>query len=166
LGGAALLAVKSVAILVTGAQPPWLFEVSPVLLGLAVVGLCRLPTGSDAGAAQRIGVVLGAVAVLAGLVAVGTELVGTVWGAALGVSYLAATVGVGIGGRTCRTSAPSLARATLATAVATVPLLGVGGLLAVLDERLLEIGLLAIAVLWAWVGSNLLRAAAVNAELG
>jgi hypothetical protein len=50
--------------------------------------------------------------------------------------------------------------------VATVPLLGVGGLLAVLDERLLEIGLLAIAVLWAWVGSNLLRAAAVNAELG
>lgn len=140
--------VKAAAILATGDQPPVVFEAAPlafaVALGGAALGL--QPTGPRRTAALALAV--GALAT--GATALVSDLLGELLGAALAVSSLALVVGLLLLDRTL----PSLRPGWL-IGVATVPSVLVGGALAEVDERLLELPLLGLALGWLWWGGRL-----------
>ncbi len=149
LGGVAWT-VKGIAILASGAQPPLLFEVAPALFGTALALLAtdlerrRAPVGA-----------LGAAAAVAGLVALATEIVGEVWGPAILISSVALLVGqllIPPRGSLCH-------RLAFTIGAVTLPALALGGLLAERDERLLEVPLVALALMWVWLGIALLERA-------
>jgi len=149
--GATLIAVKSVAILATGDQPPLLFEIAPFFFALGVLGLA--PALGLIGARRRVVPALGVVSLVAAAVAVITELTGEVLGAALGVATLGAITGTLVSG--WRPGGDQAKRALVLVAVAVVPTMLVGGILEEINERLLEVGLLGYALVWAWAGQRL-----------
>jgi hypothetical protein len=150
LGGVAWT-VKGVVILVGGDQPPLLFEGAPLLFGIGLAGVASpaLPPGR-----RRTSLLgLAAVSALAGLVALVSEVVGEVAGAALAIASLTLLMGLLLLPRHGRWPAP------LAwwIGVAMLPALVVGGILSELDERLLEIPLICLALAWIVVGWAALR---------
>ena len=153
LTGAALLAVKSMAILMTGDQPPLLFEVSPLFLGLGVLLLA--PALDLAGSRKRIVQVLGLISLLAGAISAVTELTGEVWGPGIGTATLAAIAGAVVSG--WRPGDDRRKRALVLVGLVVLPALILGGVLSEIDERLLEIGLLAYAAAWGLAGLRLVR---------
>jgi hypothetical protein len=157
--GATLIAVKSVAILATGDQPPLLFEISPFFLALGVLGLA--PALALTGARRRVVPVLGAFSLVGAVVAVVTELTGEVLGAALAAGTLAAIAGTLVSG--WRPGGDQAKRALVLIAVAVIPTMLIGGVLSAINERLLEVGLLGYALVWAWAG---LRLVARRSPLG
>lgn len=146
LVGGLAWAVKGVVILVGGEQPPMLFEVSPALfgLGLPAVAIVTLPLSR-----RRTAVVgLAVVAVITGLPELASDLVGRLAGVGVALSSVAWLVGLLSLARIRRAPAP------LAwwLGVSIVPCLVVMGLLAAIDERLIEIPLVCIGLVWALVG--------------
>jgi hypothetical protein len=170
-GGAALLvastliAVKCIAILLTGDQPPVIFEVSPLFLGL---GMVLVAPALGLGRVRRVAVRgLGAVAALAGAVSGATEFVGSLFDPAIGTATLAAILAAVVGG--WRPRGDVRKRALLLVGLAVVPTLLIGGALSEINERLLEIGLLGYAAVWALAGARMMGPAgsgAVHAEPG
>lgn len=149
LGGLAWT-LKGAAILVGGAQPPLLFELAPVLFGsgLLSVAYSTMPSGRRRSTALG----LASVTIVAGLAALASDLAGKVAGAALAISSVGLLLGLLTLERSRRWPAP------LAwwIGVAMVPAVLVGGLLAELDERLLEIPLVCLGVAWMAVGFGVL----------
>lgn len=135
--GAALWGLKALAILIAGWQPPLAFELGPLFFALACVGISRSTGPRAIGVAALVAGAVAAVAFVAGREEVG--------GAALGISMLATLASLGWHGWRTR----ERRRLPLVIAIATVPLVGIGGALSLLDERLLELPILALAVLWA-----------------
>ena len=152
LGGVAALlgglawTVKGSVILGGGDQPPLLFEIAPVLFGVALLSVVHSTMPPSRRHAAALG--LAAVSALAGLAALVSDLVGQVAGVALAISSLALLTGLLVLGTSGRWPAP------LAwwIGVAMVPALVVGGILSELDERLLEIPLTCLGLAWMVVG--------------
>lgn len=152
LTGAALIAVKSLAILITGNQPQLLFEISPLFLGLGVLLLS--PALELEGSRRWIVPVLGLTSLLAGAASAVTEIAGEVFGPAIATATLAAICGAVVSGWNPRGDARK--RALLLVGLAVVPAMVVGGMLSEINERLLEIGLLGYAAVWGLAGFRLL----------
>lgn len=109
---------------------------------------------------MRAAQVLGCAAFAAGLVAVGSELAGTVWGPAIAVAMVAVLVSlimIGVSTRGVRRAPDRSARLALVIGVVTVPAILIGGLLSILSERFLEVPLLALGCMWIWLGGLMLH---------
>jgi len=149
--GALLIGIKSVAILATGDQPPLLFEISPFFFALGVLGLA--PALDLPNPRRRVVPALGLIALLAAATAAITELTDEVFGPALAVATLAAIAGALLSG--WHAGGDPTKRALVLIAIAVVPAILIGGILAEVNERLLEIGLLGYALAWAYAGHKL-----------
>lgn len=149
--------MKSVAVLLTGIQPPLIFEIAPVLFAVGLIGLhARLRGGGGHPAAigRALAGASGGLAVL-GLAyspptSTDESFSPVIFGAFL--TNFAALILLGIATR--RTGAfPARWRSLpLAMGVSTFPLMAVGGALESISERLLELPLLVIAIAWIWAG--------------
>ena len=103
---------------------------------------------------RRTGVVaLAWLAVAAGLVALMSELLDKGWDTSIAASSLALLIGQ----LTLTRSGPAPAPLTFWIGVGTLPALAVGGALAEIDERLLEIPLVCVGLAWMRVGWVTLR---------
>ena len=152
----ALWVVKSASILLSGYQPPLVFDVAVPLFGLALVALA---SAGPHDWRHRVAQALGGVAVVAGCTALASELAGEVWHVALAVGAVAQIVGLVLAGLADH-RAPggfgAAGRTALLIGLATIPATAVGGLLELVDERLLEVSTLFLACLWVWLGSRML----------
>ena len=159
-GVAAVLAglcwlVKSMAVLAAGTQPGLVFELAPALQTLAVAGLAF---AFPAGAVRRTVALL---ALLAGMATAGLAVLmpGHV---AVNVAILAATLLVLaalflVGGAVHKQKVLGRwSRLPRRLAFWTVPLVLAGGLLSMVNERLLEVPLLLLGLGWLWLGGLLL----------
>lgn len=145
--GGLLWAVKSSAILVTGQQPPVIFEGAAVVFCVAAAGLAL---AVPAGPRRQLLLVIS----VAGFA---TSVVALVGGEALEFALLPATltvlvVLVAAGGalRSGRVVARLIG-------LGTIPLIAAGGLLSTADERLLEVPLLVLSFLWMVLGWRIMR---------
>lgn len=154
--GALCLTVKASVILAWGA---FLYEDGAISAGLLFAAVGTIPLARLAGpsrmrtaalALAALAVVAGGANFVAGALAAPETARGPLYaGSTLGL--VAALVLAGLAGRSSR--APWARRAFWAGAL-FVPATLIGGALSVLDERLLEIGLLAVAALLAWVAAG------------
>ena len=152
LTGATFLAIKSLGILVTGEQVPFLFEAAPACLALCVL---TLPDALGmTGRRAMVTTVVGGMSVAVAVASFLAGLVEEVWGPGLGLAMLGVSVGSLVAGWRPQDWTD---RALLVAAVVPYPALLLGAALEPVDERLLEVGLLPIAAAWAWVGIRLLR---------
>ena len=151
IGGAAGLAgglawvIKGVAILAVDEQPPLVFEVALPLVGLSLLGVAHLTLQRMR---RRVVVAMAWLAVVTGLVALVSESLEEGWDASIAASSLALLVGQLTLGRSGRAPGPL----TFWIGVGTLPALAVGGSLAEIDERLLEIPLGCVGLAWMLVG--------------
>lgn len=156
IGGAAGVAgglawvFKDMAILAVDGQRPLAFEVALPLFGLSLVGVALL---TSRGSRRTIVVGLAWLAVVTGLMALVSELLDKGWDESIAASSLALLIGQLTLARSGRAPAPL----TFWTGVATLPALAVGGALAEVDERLLEIPLVCVGLAWMLVGWVTLR---------
>jgi len=150
IGGLAWV-VKAAAILATGDQPPLVFEVAPLSFGVALAALAL--TSDLRGGRRTTAIALGLLTVTTGVVAGVTEAVGQVWGPAIAASSLALIAGLLLLGRRS-SSVPH--RFAWWIGVSTLPALVVGGLLSAINERLLEVSILTLGLMWLWLGGILL----------
>lgn len=151
LTGSVLIAVKALAILITGDQPQVIFEISPLFLGLGM--LLVAPALSLEGPRRRVVPALGLTSLLAGAVAGITELTGEVFGPAIALATVAAIVAAVVGG--WRPAGDPRKRALVLVGLVVLPAMMVGGVLSEFNERLLEVGLLGYAAAWAFAGFRL-----------
>jgi hypothetical protein len=151
LSGGLLWGAKSASILLTGYQPPVVFDVAPVLFALTVVALASgLGTGI-ARAAQAVG----GIAFVAGAVALASELSGEFWAPALAGTMAGVIVGLAMVGVEIRRGPESnrtVGNLSLVLGLVFAPAVLIGGVLSTLGERLLEVPLLLLAGMWAWLG--------------
>ena len=155
VAGGALWGVKSLNILLTGDQPPLVFELAPLLFGLAVTALAAVDRRHASRA--RWALALGCVAVVAGSAAALSDLAGELWGPAIAVAMIAVLVGLILLGSASRSPIGSVEWVALAIGLVTVPALLVGGALSLIDERLLEVPLVLLAGMWIWLGGLMIR---------
>ena len=149
--------IKASWILAGQPQPELLFEIAPFFL--AVTTTC-LGVAADTLTPRRraFALALGGLGMIAGLLAAITELVDTASGPALAVSTIAVVVALILQDR-CGASTQRLA---WWIGVATLPLNLLGGLLATVDEKLLELPLAILALSWIWLGVLSLRRATMQ----
>ncbi len=158
--GGALWAVKGGAILVTGDQPEYIFEVAPLFLALGLVGLhARLEghgggSGRVGGALAWASLALALVSVVVYLVTTDDEVVfplsATIPLTAL--SILASLVLLGIAVRRVGALPGRWRSFPLSMGVAVLPLMVIGAILETLDERLLELPLVVLGLAWVMLG--------------
>jgi hypothetical protein len=156
IGGAAGLAgglawvIKGGAILAADDQPPLAFGIALPLFGLSLLGVAHLTLR---GIRRRVVVTLAWLAVVTGLVALLSELLDKGWDVSIAASSLALLIGQLALARSGRAPAPL----AFWIGVGTLPALAVGGALAEIDERLLEIPLVCVGLAWMLVGWVTLR---------
>ena len=128
-----------------------MFEAAQLLFGVALTALAL--TSDLRGGRRTTAVTLGLLTVTAGVVAGVTEAVGQVWGPAIATSSLALIAGLLLLGRRS-SSVPH----TFAwwIGVSILPAFVVGGLLSAINERLLEVSILTLGLMWLWLGGILL----------
>lgn len=157
IGGAAGVAgglcwvVKSGSILATGVQPPLTLELALPLLGACLVGVSHLVLPPIR--RRRVVATAAWLAVATGLVALTGELLGEFLD-----PFIAAWALALLTGQLCLLDVRSApAPLTFWTGAGTVPALLVGGVLAEVDERLLEIPMLGLGLAWLSIGVATLR---------
>lgn len=144
------------AILISGSQPPLLFEMAPPLFGIGLIGVSRATVGPSR---RRLAIGgFAALATIAGLAALATQLVGDVWGPALAASSLALMVGL----LSVPRRGPLPAPMAWGIGVTMIPALVVGGALYQIDERLLELPLIGLGLAWVVVGWAELKSSDVD----
>ena len=104
------------------------------------------------GGRRKTAIALGLLTVTAWVVAGVTEAVGQVWGPALAASSLALIASLLVLGRS--SSVPH--KIAWWIGVSILPALVVGGLLSAINERLLEVSILTLGLMWLWLGGILL----------
>jgi hypothetical protein len=139
VGGVAWV-VKGGAILVGLDQPPLLLDVGVAAFPVTLVCLA-------ASAHRRASLSLGVVALVSGWLALATEVAGRDQGPTILVSSLALVLGLALLG-----GAGPEQRAARALGLLTVPVLLAGGLLAILDERLIEVPTVVLGLAWLLLG--------------
>lgn len=149
-------AVKALAILATGRQPPLLFELAPLLMAVAVLVL----GGQLSPARPRtVSVVVATAGLLAGLLVLGGQVMplpAVAYGIAMAGVNLLVLVGLVIAGLTLRRRLE--VHLPLMLGLFTIPALLIGGLLAeLLGERALELPLVALGAAWIALGVRLSR---------
>lgn len=152
----ALWVVKSASILLSGYQPPLVFEVAVPLFGVPLVALA---SAGRQDWRHRLAQALGGVAVVTGCAALASDLAGEVWHVVLAASAVAQVVGlvvVGLADRRVPGGLGAAGRTALLIGLVTIPAQAVGGLLELVDERLLEVGTLFLGCLWVWLGFRML----------
>lgn len=158
--GGAMWAAKGLAILVTGSQPPLLFEVPLLLFPVGLLGLharLRGQTGrllAAGGVVSAIALVAGAAAVV--MLTIDPDADGVVPGVAIAGSALGTVAGLvllGLVARRAEIFRPPWHRLPLLIGL-SIPILltVVGGALAAIDERLLEVPLVLVAAAWVRLG--------------
>jgi hypothetical protein len=152
--GGLVWAAKGLAILAADRQPPWLFEAGPALFGVALT--CLAATVDLPPRRRAVVITLGVIAVVAGVVALASEVVTDVYGPALALASLALVGGLVLLDR--RGCPPQ--RLAWWIGVLTIPAVLVGGALSAVDERLLEVPLVALSVCWVVLGVQLGRGGA------
>ena len=150
LAGGLAWVIKGVTILATGEQPPLAFELALPLFGLSLLGVALL---TSRGIRRTIAVGLAWLAVVAGVMALWSELFDKGWDQSIAASSLALLLGQ----LALPRSDGAPAALTFWIGVATLPALAVGGALAEIDERLLEIPLVCVGLAWMLVGWLTLR---------
>lgn len=162
--------IKGGAILITGDQPPLLFELGAFLLPVSLIGL-DAALGGRGGRVGKAGLVLSAVAVISALLAglgawlgpddwIPTEDTATVLTPFIVLTGLGTVLGlVLLGIAVFRTKALRRPWHILPIAIAAsiVPLMIAGGALASINERLLELPLVLLGGAWVLLGVTLLR---------
>lgn len=153
--GGLLWVVKGGAILLGYGQPEYAFEIAPLLFALVTLGLTRwLPRNR----ARRVATVLAVTAVSACLVAaVSSVVAGHVLGPDLGIGVLAVTAALVVLGLRLRGRDVAVGGLSLLLGVGTLPAVIVGGALSAIDERLLEVPIVVIGVVWITLGVALLQ---------
>lgn len=167
LGGAAaatggvMWIAKGSSILLTGFQPPLVFEAALPFFAVGLLGLgARL--GGQGGPLQTVGSVVACVAAAAGVVAVPT-----------GLAFLITVAGFGpflgcvlLGGAILRARVfpPPWSALPLALGLGGPVLILAGGALALLDERLLEIPIVVLGFAWLLLGYAILAVRASTVE--
>jgi hypothetical protein len=169
--------VKAAGILLTGEQPPILFEAGYVLFPVALVGLYAT-MGRRGGRLALCGLVL-AVTTEVSAVVVGfgvlfgpddwmpsedTVTVLTPFFVLAGVGTFAALLLLGLAVRRTRALAGRWQILPLALAVSAVPLMVIGGALEVVNERLLEVPILLLGVAWIGLGVVVARVASHDTQ--
>lgn len=128
-----------------------MFEAAPLFFGFA---LTVLALTSDRRERRRTtAITLGLLTVTAAVVAAVTEAVGEVWAPAIALSSLALIAGLLLLDRRA-SSLPH--RVAWWIGVCFFPALVVGGLLSAINERLLEVSILTLGLLWLSLGGILL----------
>ena len=159
--GGAMWAAKGLAILITGDQPPLLFEVPLLLFPIGLIGLyhCLLQSGAQPGRASKIVVYVACAAALL-VLPVGLLLSDppeVVLGVPIATAALATVAGLVLLGRTARRTKafpPPWHNLPLTMGVATPLLMTVvGGVLEAINERLLEVPLVVLAAGWIGLGA-------------
>jgi hypothetical protein len=156
--------IKAAAILVTGRQPPVLFEIGPLLFASGVIGLehllpaprGRVAFGSVAFATVGALATIGALVVTKGGTAQTSE---DEFSPLVFLGFIATILAlllVGIATRRSRTLRSPWHFLPLALFISFLPLMVLGGLLESFDERLLELPLLILGLGWALIGYALL----------
>jgi len=153
--GGLLWVFKAGAILLGHGQPEHVFEVAPLLFALVTLGLANwVPTSR----ARRVGIPLAVTAVLGCLVAaVWSVVAGNVLGPDLAIGMVTMTVALVISGLALLRSGAAVGGSPLLLGIATIPAILVGGALSTIDERLLEVPILAIGLGWIVLGLAFLR---------
>ncbi len=162
--GGALWVVKGGAILVTGDQPEYIFEVAPLLFALGLVGLHARLEGHGGGSG-RVGGALAwtslALALVSAVVYLATTddevfpLSATI--PLTGLSILASLVLLGIAVRRVGALPGRWRSFPLSMGVAVLPLMVIGAILETLDERLLELPLVVLGLAWVMLGWRMSR---------
>ena len=159
--GGLLLAIKGLAILITGNQPDFLFEAAPVFFGLAIGSLGLQFWGASA----RVAYSTLALAVAAIISAIASTWLsgGSAFGGSDGamssafmlVAGIAPVVGlliVGLAARRTRNLSRRTRTVSLFIGLGFIPLLVMGGILETVNERLLEVPLILLAGAWMGLG--------------
>ncbi len=128
-----------------------MFEAAPLFFGITLTTLAL--TSDLRGGRRKTAIALGLLAVTAGVLAGVTEAVGQIWGPAIAASSLALIAGLLLLGR--RASSASH-RFAWWIGASILPALVVGGLLSAINERLLELSILTLGLMWLWFGGILL----------
>lgn len=169
--GGLMWAIKAIAILVTGYQPPLLFALPVALFPVGLLGLHRR-LGPRGGRRAAVGGRLAAAAVLAGsaylIVAAGggESPAESVAVATASLATLVALILLGAAARAARLFPAPWRSLPLGLGLATpVLIMFVGGALEAVHERLLEVPLLTIAVGWVALGAAVAREPEVAARL-
>lgn len=147
---------KGGAILTTGVQPPLLLDLGAVLMAAATLALAQglLPSRHRTVCAGAAGLAL--VCALPALTGEIIALPDVITGTGAGAAALLTLLALGVGGSEVRRQQGALL--PLVVAVATIPALVVGGLLAtVAGERTLEVPIVALGAAWVAIGLSLLR---------
>ena len=142
VGGVAWV-VKGGAILAGLDQPPLLLDVGVAAFPVALVCVA-------ASAHRPASLALGVVALVSGWLALATEVAGRGQGPTILVSSLALVLGLALLGG----EGPEQ-RAARAIGLATVPVLLLGGLLTLVDERLIEVPTVVLGLAWLLLGLGL-----------
>lgn len=159
LGGLCWI-VKSSVILATGDQPPVLFGIAPLFFALGIIALrTRLPhMGEKSGTVALVLAVIGGLATLGALATTGFGTEATSeeeFSPFIFVGFFATLVALALLALpTLRTQAllSPWHRLPALLAAGFFPLMLIGGLLASIDERLLEIPLLILGTGWTLLG--------------
>ncbi len=162
--GGALWVVKGGAILVTGDQPEYIFEVAPLFFALGLVGLHARLEGHGSGSG-RVGGALAWASLALALVSAVVYLATTddevfLLSATIpltGLSILASLVLLGIAVRRVGALPGRWRSFPLSMGVAVLPLMVIGAILETLDERLLELPLVVLGLAWVMLGWRMSR---------
>lgn len=160
IAGGVLWVVKSAAILTLGDQPPLVFELAGPLFAVALLGLHRRIEGRG-GAPARAGIRLAVLAIVA-MVTVGayalaaadpSDVVTSIGTAVAALSTFVGLLLLGLAARRTGALPPPWTNLPFFMGVGAIPAMTVvGGLLAAIHERLLELPILAYGVAWIILG--------------
>lgn len=160
VAGGAMWIVKGGVILAVGDQPPLMFEAAALLFPLALIGLHdRL--GGEGGRRARTGGALARLAVATGLVAASygllvpepSDVILSVLTAVTGLLTFIGLLLLGLAVRSVGALASRWRNLPAAMGIAAIPALTViGGVLAAIHERLLELPIVALGVAWVVLG--------------
>ena len=173
IGGLCWL-VKGGAILLTGIQPPYLFEAAPFFLGIGLWGLYLRLSPGQRGRAARAGAILAVAAAVSALVQLWAELfapelvpredtvtIVTPFVVLAGIGLLASAALLGIAVR----RGGGIPRPWLSLAIPLAFLASIILIILVEDlvgetaasERLLEVPVVILGLAWIWLGAVILR---------